>query len=759
MRKLLHSARRWLGAAGGSVDAWLSPNCRFDLLSFNSTAPVIEVNAGVSAPSLLSTVDGRWFSLPVGKASPVQSKLSLLSIPHGGYMSTSSLLFRRVDIMSISTADVRLVKGNLLPVTNLSCPFGYSFAYTFTLLPLYDPELEVKPYSCSSPFSANVPSCNAPAYSAFITCTSCPSNYISLKQGRADANQTWTIANTNSVQQRDEIQCKECPPQFIYKGAASIQAQTGYWFPPLPLLWQYYNWSWEDVILACPPSACQPATPFEFSDGVLQPDTSMCSTGRDMESKLCSMCLANHSTDLISKKCYSSSVVEQWPASTVVFLVFFSILILAYLVFLHLKPLGPQSPWLRIIVNYFSVVGLLHTSTDGGGGSLIVGGILRILSAFSSPISHSSPSLRLVLPGAQPIDVHLMEGVVSLCVGAVFAVSIAARWGLAKAAQRSQLRTRLLLGIFTLLLLSYSSISELVFSFLTCVDVPILDNITSSTAVLSMESRLWIHAEWQCWTAYVGWSVLLVFGLLFVFGFPLGLYIWQGLFPSNDRWMHRLHLRYSHLRRRSKGSAKQASGPSWSGVSVIYLLEGRLKEWYWDVLLFYRRALFALVFVFAPFGMLQQVFFAVLSVAFFALHIHYNPYDSQLANLTETVSYVLLLFINILNFPSVSFLTNNVELTESSRTFLQHTVFAQSVLASAGLVVLVLALACAYGWKLVKVVTVRRHALCLPCKRKFNSNCLRRAKHRTTVSKKRGDVDNVAITSTETVRYSELTDI
>uniref|UniRef100_A0A7S3G957 Uncharacterized protein n=1 Tax=Palpitomonas bilix TaxID=652834 RepID=A0A7S3G957_9EUKA len=207
--------------------------------------------------------------------------------------------------------------------------------------------------------------------------------------------------------------------------------------------------------------------------------------------------------------------------------------------------------------------------------------------------------------------------------------------------------------------------------------------------------------------------------------------IWQGLFPSHDRWVYRLALRFSALKcvnvtgerrgrektedgtLRSRQSSmrkvfssctcenkKRRSGQGWSGVSLLFLLEGQLRIWYWDVLLFYRRALLQLVFVFVPVGVTQQSLFVVLQLLFLILHVHQSPYSSRLATYTETVSYAILLLVNMLNFPSVGFSSVTLPDTVQRRTFLQSLARVQSVLAFIALLGLGVVMGGVYGLKL-----------------------------------------------------------
>jgi len=233
---------------------------------------------------------------------------------------------------------------------------------------------------------------------------------------------------------------------------------------------------------------------------------------------------------------------------------------------------------------------------------------------------------------------------------------------------------------------------------------------------------------------------MLVLGVGFVFGFPLGMMIWQGLFPSGDRWVYLLAQRFSTLkctqRRKEKDTTLPSRGrhcapttfvsnqhggnrASWSGVSLLFLLEGELRVWYWDVLLFYRRALFQLVFVFAPVGVTQQSLFAVLQLLFLILHVHHRPYSSRLANYTETMSYAILLVVNFLNFPSSIFTSVTLQQTSHSRDFLQALSRVQSVLSFAGLLLLAVVIAGVYGmeaWRVVASHTKRRKEHARDCK-------------------------------------------
>uniref|UniRef100_A0A7S3DAJ7 Uncharacterized protein n=1 Tax=Palpitomonas bilix TaxID=652834 RepID=A0A7S3DAJ7_9EUKA len=88
-------------------------------------------------------------------------------------------------------------------------------------------------------------------------------------------------------------------------------------------------------------------------------------------------------------------------------------------------------------MNYYSVIGVLYTSI-GGGSSLVIDGALQILASVtssssssaspSSPSPSSSSSFTFAIPGTQPIDLHLAQGVLSLCVGIFFIITMMLRW-------------------------------------------------------------------------------------------------------------------------------------------------------------------------------------------------------------------------------------------------------------------------------------------------------------------------------------------
>mmetsp|Transcript_46522 Transcript_46522/g.120065 ORF Transcript_46522/g.120065 Transcript_46522/m.120065 type:complete len:432 (-) Transcript_46522:256-1551(-) len=376
------------------------------------------------------------------------------------------------------------------------------------------------------------------------------------------------IPTQNSATQYSSVRCRACPSTFLCTGPATIQAQMGYWFPTLPLVWKYASGPFEDgydeVIIRCLSGACRPDAPLKYIDGVLDPSTSLCTFGRDMLSPLCSECLPEYSADLLSDKCLYQPSSSSWPIESIVFFVFSLLLVIAYLVFLHVKPLSPQSPWLRIVVNFYSVIGILYTST-GGGGSFVVDGALHILSTFTTlstntSTSTSASSLSIVISGAQPVDLHLSKGVLSTLVGFVFALTMALRWLFASASRRHTLK---------------------------------------------------------------------------------------------------------------------------------------------------------LVFVVVSDGITQQLLFGGLTAVCLVLHVRYHPYNSRLANYTETVSYLLLLFVNMLNFSAVVFTSITLHETPQSRTFLQSLFRAQSALSFVGLLLLGVVMAGVYGLKLYRaVVSLRKQGKC-----------------------------------------------
>mmetsp|Transcript_43873 Transcript_43873/g.114397 ORF Transcript_43873/g.114397 Transcript_43873/m.114397 type:complete len:1004 (-) Transcript_43873:2389-5400(-) len=742
---------------GGSVMLVLSPSCLFLFNTYTSTFPVITLDKGVTAPTIDSTVGGEnecvrggekgsectsdsaWFHLEVAASSSLSdggdgASLYLLSISDGGFVGNHSMLLPQFSDEVVQTTNVDAV-GNYSRLTeHLSCPFGYAYTYTITFRQEYDTRLENGPYFCSNPISSTASSCDALAYSAEAYCTPCSSGTISFLRGSADANRVM-VPRQDHATQHDDVHCRACPSTFLCAGPASIQAQAGYWFPSLPRLWQYTNGAFDEkeVIVKCLSGACQPDSPLKYTDGSLDLSTSLCTSGRDMSSPLCSVCMKEYSADLLSDKCIHQSPSSAWPVTSVLFFVFAFMLVLAYLVFLHLKPLTPQSPWLRIVLNFYSVIGILYTSA-GGGGSFVIDGALQILSIFtstSSNTSNSDSSFYIVIPGAQPIDVYLAKGVLSASVGLIFVLSMILRYLFARAQHRDNIRKRLVFGLFSVLLISYSSLSDIVFSFLPCTNVTVLHPLNSTLPYSTggfiqqyeSESRLLIHAEWDCWRIHPFSVFLLVLGIAFVFGFPFGLLIWQGLFPSGDRWVHQLVQRFSTLKclqgRRTKEKDRSSSsirassssqttsrgkGTSWSGVSLLFLLEGHLRVWYWDALLFYRRALFQLVFVVMPIGVIQQSLFVVLTAVVLVLHVHFRPYDSLAANYTETVSYLLLLFVNMLNFPAIAFSSVTLQETSDSRAFLQSLSRAQSVLAFVGLLLLAVVMGGVYSLKLCSSV-------------------------------------------------------
>jgi len=147
----------------------------------------------------------------------------------------------------------------------------------------------------------------------------------------------------------------------------------------------------------------------------------------------------------------------------------------------------------------------------------------------------------------------------------------------------------------------------------------------------------------------------------------------------------------------------------WSGVSLLYLLEGNLKVWYWDVLLFYRRALFELVFAVVPVGVTQQSLFVSLTLVFAYAHLYALPYSSRVAIYTEALSYAVLLFVNVLNYPAVVFAVVTLQQTDASQSFLRYISRAQSILAFSGLLLLAIMMGAVYGLKLYHVARTSRH--------------------------------------------------
>mmetsp|Transcript_33661 Transcript_33661/g.86249 ORF Transcript_33661/g.86249 Transcript_33661/m.86249 type:complete len:237 (+) Transcript_33661:917-1627(+) len=189
----------------------------------------------------------------------------------------------------------------------------------------------------------------------------------------------------------------------------------------------------------------------------------------------------------------------------------------------------------------------------------------------------------------------------------------------------------------------------------------------------------------------------------------------------------------------------------WSGLSVLYLVEGQMKVWYWDVLLFYRRAAYELVYVFVPVGVSQQAMFVALTTLFSYLHARHDPYLSRVANYTEALSYTILLFVNVLSFPSIVFSVVTLQQTSESRAFLYSLSRIQSVFSFLGLLLLGVVIAIVYGLKFAKWVRatsphrrtyarirslLSRHVKSCTCKKQ---GCKRKRRHLRTKSTELGD--------------------
>lgn len=229
------------------------------------------------------------------------------------------------------------------------------------------------------------------------------------------------------------------------------------------------------------------------------------------------------------------------------------------------------------VLQYYSVLRLLYESVESRTETIVVN-VASSLSTLSLPwIGVQNNTQQLCFSGAQPITLHLARFFLPLALVFLFFMAYVFYRFSARLLHKKTLRNqqqKFISGLFSILLLCYSSIAGAVFAFVLCVHLPIV-NHTNVETVVRLEWRLLQHAEWTCWWEDGGIAVLLFFGLLLVFAVPVGLFVWQGMLPSKNH-----HRPLERCRPRS-----------WQGVTALAILEGKLRIWYWDVVLFARRAI------------------------------------------------------------------------------------------------------------------------------------------------------------------------
>lgn len=224
------------------------------------------------------------------------------------------------------------------------------------------------------------------------------------------------------------------------------------------------------------------------------------------------------------------------------------------------------------------------------------------------------------------------------------------------------LSVRFLNAAFSVLLLFYSSIAGITFALSRCVWIPVLPDSApgnDTSNFVDFEYRLFRSADLACWDASLGGTVALLGGYVLVIGVPLSLFIWQGAFPAKSRPLRSILERFRCLcQKRSTSPFSFRSQRRWKGLDLMYYIEGELSVWYWDAVLFLRRALLELVGAFAERGLEQQCWLMCLNLVFGFSHALARPYRSHFANGLEMLSLMLLCFINALNLPPALVTTN-----------------------------------------------------------------------------------------------------
>lgn len=668
--------------ASGNVKLILVRDAAFSVGWYNSTSPAFLLDTGIKYPQLL-VVDTAALSLSVDRcgATPQATPLSLLSVPSGGF-ELKGYFFE--DTSTDSTDSTR--NGySFRKSQQLQCPAGYSFRYNITLQPAFFEPYTLRPYNCLSPIYTEVSSCFRPAFSAEVECVPCAAGTVSFSSGSAASAAMMHETDSSFVQETPSsvVRCLPCPSAFVCGGGPTdVTVLSGHWTLPLPSLWEAVDWSnssVEAMVPRCPEGACDGPAPLTYSSSA-EVNGSLCTRGRDPASALCSLCQANASASVLSGSCVQNCT---WDGFMIACITFVIVLMAAYVIFLFFRRVSPQSPWIRIVTYYYSVLLLLYDAEN----SSVKDALLQLSTAVatvSAPQEGSEP-FRLCLPGSHPIHIKLLRLLAPFSLFFVFIII----FFVFRRSKRRRDGRKLVSGLFSILLISYSSIAGTVFSFLPCVQVPELVN--STTVVL--EYRLLQNAVWPCWSG-VGWAaVLLGAGVIFVFGVPVALFVWQGLFPSDDRVLYRL------LSRRTK----RGSSRVWRGLTFLSLLEGSLRVWYWDAFLFMRRALLEMVYVFAPRGITQQSMFALFNTVFLCSHAALRPYTSTAANVVEALSLCALLFVGVLNIPKAFVSTVPVSFGPFV-TPLSDVHSAQSWVAFAGFVIVVASTASVYLSRLLVVV-------------------------------------------------------
>uniref|UniRef100_A0A7S3GI28 Uncharacterized protein n=1 Tax=Palpitomonas bilix TaxID=652834 RepID=A0A7S3GI28_9EUKA len=663
----------------------------------------------MSSAAYLPVMSGHNLTLEVGQGDRLsRAPISLLSFPKGGSnLKGNTFFFSKFSYSPFPSASNVLVPS--IPAL-YECPPGYTFSWEMDISSELYPPFFRSPYYCNTGLNGMVgTSCSVPTFSVSSVCTPCPPSTVGLFRGssatavaKVEEGKRY-VYSTSNVQAR----CAFCPVSMTCSqlDPAGFSLPAGLWMPPVvDVLFAEWpaNITLDDFILACPSRACNPPKGLQYNAGEKVEKTSMCSAGRDEASPLCSKCVASASVVLVG----STSCAEncRWSFTNIALALAGILLLAGYACFLVLKPLSAKSPWFRLITYYYSVQKALESSTVSFGADRST--LLRIVRAIAT-LSLSATAAAgehlpagdghrhannsnstgenetlVCIPGLQPVDLKLA----GLALPALLLSFIFAAFGVMKLRSRRLSMQQLWLALFSVLIVSYSSVTETVLAFISCVSVPVFEN---GTAVF--QRRLFVDASWPC-AVDGGWPLLvLVLGLISIFGLPLSLYLWQGLFPSEDRWVYRFVRHRLHVWR-----------AKWRGLAVLIAVEGNLRVWYWDAVLFTRRAVIGVVAVFAEKGMQQQLAFLILNAVFLFHHAVSHPYTSTAANRAELAILLLLLANGCLNFVTLTEGTiDEHDRSSEFLSFLTATGDVQFVLDVSGFALLVVCLTVVYGRKLV----------------------------------------------------------